>query len=211
MIKCILFDNDGTLIDSEELGHRALAAELQAYQIIVSADSLRQRFSGWKLAFILDELSREYKTPLADTFFPQFRSRLTALFEQELQTIPHIPWALDNIHLKKAVVSGGPIEKIQQGLKVTGIGHHFEDRLVSSYEYNTWKPEPNIYWHALEFLGFNKEECLIVEDSDVGLEAGIKSGIKTLFYNPSGRRDFPKEASSFSCMKQLPGIINGFK
>ncbi|WP_197477830.1 MULTISPECIES: hypothetical protein [unclassified Marinomonas] len=60
MSQCLLFDNDGTLVDSELLCNTGLVVKFKELGIKLDADELVIRFRGWKLANILDTLSIEY-------------------------------------------------------------------------------------------------------------------------------------------------------
>lgn len=68
MNQCLLFDNDGTLVDSERLCNIGLVVKFKEYGIALDADELVLRFRGWKLAKILDVLSNEFEVDLADDF-----------------------------------------------------------------------------------------------------------------------------------------------
>jgi beta-phosphoglucomutase-like phosphatase (HAD superfamily) len=70
-----------------------------------------------------------------------------------------------------------------------------------------WKPDPGIYLHAARDMGYSVADCVVVDDGPVGVEAGVKAGIRTLFYNRFNEPcDFPG-AVSFDSMSELPGHI----
>jgi len=85
MIKCVIFDCDGTLVDSEYLCNLALELQLKECGIESSASEMTQRFRGGKLATILETLEREHNTNLNEDFVPQYRSLVEKLFEEKLQ------------------------------------------------------------------------------------------------------------------------------
>ena len=83
------------------------------------------------------------------------------------------------------VASSGPLAKIQQALQVTGLERYFEGRIYSSYEVNSWKPDPGLFLHAAREMRFLPSQCIVVEDSEVGLQAAANAGMIALHYSPN--------------------------
>jgi len=207
MKQCLLFDNDGTLVDSERLCNIGLVLKFKEYGIKLDADELVIRFRGWKLTKILDTLSMEYELTLADDFVESYRSIVTDLFESELKPVDHIEEALKNLSQPKAVVSSGPVHKINQALRVCGLTKYFNNHIYSSYEVKIWKPDPGIFLHAANSMGFKPEHCIVIDDGPVGVEAGYRAGMKTLFFNRFNEPvEFPS-VISFHSMSELPKLI----
>ena len=68
MIKCLIFDCDGTLVDSEYLCNLGLEVKLRDYGIEVSANTMIERYRGGKLADILQSIEKEYNIDLKENF-----------------------------------------------------------------------------------------------------------------------------------------------
>lgn len=208
MSQCLLFDSDGTLVDSERLCNIGLVVKFREYGIELDADQLVIRFRGWKLAKILELLEHEFQLTLAEDFVDSYRAIVTDLFESELKPIEHIEEALKNLAQPKAVVSSGPVHKIQQALRVCGLTTYFGANIYSSYDIKIWKPDPAIYQYAAKDMGFPAEDCIVIDDSPVGVEAGYKAGMKTLFYNRFNEVCEFDSVVSFCTMKDLPQLIH---
>lgn len=207
MVACLLFDCDGTLVDSERLGNVGLVRQFQHLGVTLDADELVNRFRGWKLANVLDALALEHSVTLAEDFVPAYRAVVRQLFEAELKPIKGIHQALTELPQPKAVVSSGPPEKIRQALKVCGLSEFFGDAIYSSYELGIWKPDPGIYAHAGASMGFAPAQCAVVDDSPVGVEAGYRAGMTTFFYNPLNEPCSFPGVIAFDRMVDLPGLI----
>ena len=80
---------------------------------------------------------------------------------------------------KCAVCSSSPKETIDQALSECGITSYF-DYVVSGEQFIQSKPHPEIYLHAAEMLGIEVNQCLVVEDSAMGIEAGKNAQMKTI-------------------------------
>ena len=208
MRKCLLFDCDGTLVDSERLCNIGLVIKFREYGIELDADELGIRFRGWKLAKIIEALEQESQLKLAEDFVDSYRSIVTNLFETELKPIQYVGETLKNLDHPNAVVSSGPNHKIQQALRICGLTKYFGANIYSSYEVGIWKPDPGIYIYAAKDMGFSAEDCIVIDDSLVGVEAGYRAGMKTLFYNRFNEICEFESVVSFCTMKELPQLIH---
>jgi HAD superfamily hydrolase (TIGR01509 family) len=147
------------------------------------------------------------KLPL--DFVAQFRARTAAAFERELLPVEGIETALDKIDLPICVASNGPLEKIKLALRVTNLLHRFEGRIFSSYEIGSWKPAPDLFLSAAKNMGVEAASCTVVEDSILGVRAGVAAGMRVLGYtNPSEAALFEAHgAHVFHSMYQLPDLL----
>ena len=184
MIKCLIFDCDGTLVDSEYLCNLGLQIMLKEYGVEVSAEVMMHKFRGGKLAEILKTLEEEHDISLNDNFVIEYREIVDQLFEKNLQPFEGVTEFLDQNTLPVCVASSGPIRKIKRSLQLTGLTRYFGDNLFSSYEINSWKPAPDLFLYAAEQMGFQPSECLVIEDSMLGIQAGLAAGMKTVLFDP---------------------------
>lgn len=99
--------------------------------------------------------------------------------------------------------SSGPPAKIQHSLRVTGLARFFGQRLFSSHVVGTWQPDPGLFLHAAGTLGFSPDQCVLVEDSEVGLAAAAAAGMRALHFAPKG----PVSDASFTRMAELVAIL----
>ncbi|OUL19691.1 HAD-IA family hydrolase [Nostoc sp. 106C] len=187
---CIIFDLDGTLVDSERLCNQAFIDLLPF--INESVDSLILRYRGRKLALILADIEMRYGEKLPRDFEVTYRHRVNELFEFYLQPITGVPEMLKTLEYPACVASSAPIAKIRQALNVTNLSHYFgvdaerlvvRHRLFSSYDVGSWKPAPGLFLYAADKMGFSPESCVVIEDSDVGIQAAYSAGIYALKYS----------------------------
>jgi HAD superfamily hydrolase (TIGR01509 family) len=209
VIECILFDSDGTLVDSEPLTFRVLVEWLERFGAVPDADELHLRYRGWKLGNVLAELEREHGFELPADFEPRFREHQRERFDAELEPIPGVPELLRNLRQARAVVTSGPLAKVRKALAVTGLDIHFGNHVYSAYEVGIWKPDPGIYLHAAADMGFQPARCLAIEDSPIGLQAAVESGIPTVFFNRYGDRCPYEGVTEIRAMAELRYIVDG--
>lgn len=207
MIQCVIFDCDGTLVDSEHLCNLGLAIELKAYGIDADAHLLMQQFRGWKLAKILQELELKYGVVLASNFVPAYRERVSQLFKTQLRPISGIEQALTAIGLPKCVASSGPMAKIKEALAVTKLSLYFGDNLFSAHHIQVWKPDPGLFLHAAAKMDVAPTGCVVVEDSEVGIEAALAANMRAIYYNPNNELLADERVLNLSDMSQLPNLV----
>ncbi|MEM8857151.1 MAG: HAD family hydrolase [Chloroflexota bacterium] len=185
MGKCLIFDCDGTLVDSELLCHQGLAYELDKLGVYEDADSMMHRFRGWKLANIFEQIEEQHSIQLPNSFEPQYRKAMAKLFASELKPITGAHETLSRLPHVKCVASSGPMHKIIQALEVTNLRQFFDNHLFSAYDVGSWKPDPDLFLHAADQMGFNPDACVVIEDSLVGIQAARAAGMRAIFFNPN--------------------------
>jgi HAD superfamily hydrolase (TIGR01509 family) len=177
---CVIFDLDGTLVDSEGLCNQAFLDLLP--QLDDTLDSLIQRYRGKKLAPILIDIEHRLGQKLPMSFERDYRQHVAELFSQKLKPMPGVLDMLSITNFPKCIASSGPLLKIRQALQISGLAPYFGDHIFSSYDVGSWKPAPELFLHAANAMGFKPHQCVVVEDSDVGVEAAIAAGMKVLQY-----------------------------
>ncbi|MFA0813593.1 HAD-IA family hydrolase [Microbulbifer epialgicus] len=207
MNKCLLFDNDGTLVDSEYLCNVGLVLMFRRYGVELDADELVIRFRGWKLASLLSILEQENQLKISQKFVKEYRKIVSELFDKELKPVEGVIDTLEALEGPKAVVSSGPMHKIKQALDVCGLTKYFGDNLFSSYDVGIWKPDPGIYLHAAKKMGYLPENCIVIDDGPVGVKAGFEAGMKTYFFNRFNEECDAEGVISFRAMVDLPKLV----
>lgn len=209
MIECVIFDCDGTLVDSEYLCHLGLEIKFREYGVSISARDSLQRFRGWKLNRILDHFASEHSITLSEDFIGTYRSIVGDLFEKELVSCDGVKEMLPSISLPKCVASNGPRKKIDHALSITGIAHHFDENIFSSYDVGSWKPDPGLFLHAAKAMGFQPDRCAVVEDSLVGISAAKAAGMSAVLYDPQGTHGEVDGVRRIRHMRELPEAVAG--
>ena len=184
-IQCVIFDCDGTLVDSERLSMELLVQMCAENGIELHPGKTKAHFAGMRLAKATSIIAEQNNTTLPDSFIPEFRQRLTGYLQQKLQAMPHIHSVLQSLTHPRCVASNAPIEKIRLCLHSTELLEFFDGRIYSAYEVDSWKPDPGLFLAAAEGMGFPPNECLVVEDSLPGVRAGLEAGMHVIAYRRS--------------------------
>ncbi len=202
---CLIFDLDGTLVDSEGLCNQALLDLLP--ELTDSVEILTKRYRGMKLELILNDLASRLGDRLPEQFESSYRGRVSALFKQFLKPIAGVPEMLSSLAYPKCVASSGPPTKIRESLHLCGLSKEFGDNIFSSYIVNSWKPDPGLFLFAAKAMGHEPGECLVIEDSEVGVAAAFAAGMAAIHFAP-GSHSLPRSgAIPMTCMSQLPELL----
>ena len=202
---CVIFDLDGTLVDSEGLCSRGFLDLL--LQLGDSLDDFLARYRGQQFAAIRASLEQRLGGTLPADFESRYRERVAELFELELSPVAGVAPMLATLDLPRCVASNGPLPKMRQSLRLAGIAGYFGERLYSAYEVGSWKPDPGLFLHAARAMGFAPASCVVVEDSEVGVRAAIAAGMRVLHYRPDVQAATDLQVPNFSDMARLPALL----
>jgi HAD superfamily hydrolase (TIGR01509 family) len=207
--KCIIFDNDGVLIDSESISNRVMVEMAKEVGAAIDLEYAMKHFSGVSLQSTMDYVEKKAGKKLPDDFEQEFRKRTFELFKTDLKPVKGVKKLLDKITVPCCVASSGPREKLELSLKVTNLLPKFENRIFSCYDIGVWKPNPDIFLYAAGEMGFKPGECVVIEDSLAGVKAAKSGGFDVFgFVNERNKKEFEElGATVFSTMEELAGLL----
>lgn len=187
-LSAILFDLDGTLVDSERMGLDVLFDQAQGWRFPWSRQEMHHRFRGVPMAQCVAEIARHAPVdlPVLDEvqFLKDLRLAMAAQFRLALTEIPGAKALLQSLSIPFAVATNGPREKAELTLGLTGLRELLGDRVFCAPEVGSFKPEPGLFLHAAQALGCSPARCAVVEDSLPGLLAGLAAGMQVFSLHP---------------------------
>lgn len=202
MFDCIIFDLDGTLVDSETLCNRAYLTLIPALKL--TEDQMVARFRGREFNTILREIETITGQLLPEGFETTYRAEVARSFRASLQAFPGVNEVLAQLDRPICIASSGPQAKIAAALEITGLSGFFGDRIYSAYDIQRWKPDPALFLHAAAAMGARAEACLVVEDSAVGVQAAQAAGMSIMLHG--SHIDLPEGGVGFESYGDfLPG------
>lgn len=206
MLKAVIFDMDGVLIDSEPLHTKAVIMAMAKYNTSLTEEYC-MKFIGSTARHMLETIQREYmlSAPIEELMEAN-NSAIKELLARE--GYPVIPYAKELIQdlasngIKIAIASSSPMEDIKDTVNNLNLSSYIS-AVVSGTEVSSPKPAPDIFVRTADLLGVDASECVVIEDSYNGVTAAGAAGMTIIgFLNPnSGTQD----------LSQVNFVIEGFE
>ncbi|MBP7175178.1 MAG: HAD family hydrolase [Thermoclostridium sp.] len=208
MIKAIIFDMDGVIIDSEPIHFESDQLTMKFFGIEVSHGELN-KYVGVANPVMWAELKEKFNLSASvDELLEKQDHFKGFLFNnRKLEPIDGIRNLLAEAQkagMKIGLASSSGRTFIEMILNRLGIIHYFEV-IVSGEEVKNSKPAPDIFLKAAEFLKISPNNCLVIEDSQHGVRAAILAGMTCIgFNNPnSGTQDLSSAHTAVSSITQI--------
>ncbi|MFA0439552.1 HAD family hydrolase [Vibrio sp. 10N.286.49.C2] len=186
VVKCVLFDCDGTLVDSEMLCCDALVATFKEVGVTLPLTVVSEDFTGGKIADVLMSAQQAAGSRVSlDILEPIYRRITTELFESKLTPIDGVELLLDYLDsegVEYCVVTNSPTHKAIHMLTIVGLADRFKGRVISAFDANSWKPEPDLLRYAVTMMGFLPNECVYIDDTIKGVTMGVATDINTIHF-----------------------------
>lgn len=181
LLKAVLFDHDGTLVDSEGAHWKIWQEVLQHHRIGLTESDYKAHYAGMPTPANAQELVARYALDVSPAALAQQKNEATRQYLGRT-AFPLMPHTLEVIEAfrgqgaKLAVVTGAGPDGIQATLQAYGLADRFST-IVTGDDAQRSKPAPDCYLLALEKLGLQAEECIALEDTEHGVRAAVAAGI----------------------------------
>jgi HAD superfamily hydrolase (TIGR01509 family) len=186
MIKNIIFDFDGVLVDSEILIAKAFAKYIQNFGQEVDEKEFA-RYAGKKTVQVIDILSKKYSIKDQEKFFTDIMDIASNIYKKELTTVKGAYDFVSNLKLNMFIGSNSMKERIIEGLQRVKLDKYFQPKKVYSFDQvDNPKPDPDVYLKAIQDNNLIKTETIIIEDSAVGVMAGVAADVKVIGLTAGG-------------------------
>ena len=211
--KLVIFDCDGILVDTENLANRRLTEWLTAAGYPTSFEYCRKNFSGHSMVSV-QKVVEATGVSLGADFVDRWNAGLPDLFAHGVEAVPYVREFVEAVRaagIAYCVATSARVSKMHITLGQTGLLPLFEHALFSSTMVGRGKPFPDLFLHAAKTMGFAPADCIVIEDSVAGTQAGIAAGMRVFSYHgdPLSDRDGLAEAGGilFDDMRDLAGLV----
>ena len=212
--KLVIFDCDGILVDTENLANRRLAGWLSEAGFPTTFEYCRKYFSGRSMASVQKEIEETTTVRLGADFVDRWNAGLPDLFSHGVEAIPYVREFIEAVRaagIAYCVATSARISKMHITLGQTGLLPLFEHAMFSSTMVSRGKPFPDLFLHAAKTMGFAPADCIVIEDSVAGTQAGIAAGMRVYSYHgdPYSDRDGLADAGGvlFDDMRALARLV----
>lgn len=189
----IIFDCDGVLVDSEKIYLAVEREHLSRIGLDYDDTEYRRRFMGLKSADYINELDRDHRQmkgrALPERFSVDLKAEAVSRLQAELEMIEGVEALLEHFSGPTAVASSSAPDTLQLKMDITGLHRHFHPHIYSGDQVENGKPAPDLFLMAAGKLGIAPGECLVIEDSENGVRAGLAAGMTVWGFTGGGHAD----------------------
>jgi len=208
----VIFDCDGVLVDSEPIANRVLAEQLRKTGVSIPESEVMRRFVGKTRGQCLALAAEILGHALPERFGAQWDAALFDALRKEVRPAPGVPELLRVLSIPYCVASNGMPDRVRVTLESAGLLRHFDGRIFTSADVAHPKPAPDLFLHAAASLKTAAAECVVVEDTPTGVNAGHAAGMRVLGYigNSTSDADALEAAGAamvFNDMRELPALL----
>ena len=213
MIKAVIFDLDGTILDTEKYYRICWPKACEHFGFHLN-DEMYLKLRSFGRPFVRDQF-REWFGASFD--YDEVRAYRKLIYEEivkengiQLKTgaLNTLAWLKEN-GILRAVATATDLERTGRYLKSVGLEGVF-DKICSAADCKFGKPAPDVYLKAVEQLGLSPSECIAVEDAPNGILSASRAGLKVVFV-PDQRESEPEVEhlcmAKIKTLDDLPKVI----
>jgi len=179
--RAIIFDFDGVLADSEALANRVLANLLTACGAPTTLEQSYAAYMGKRLPEIVAAANARHGVDLPDDFPDRLLDATLAAFRRDLRAVPGAPAFVRGLgRTPKAIASSSSPPRLAFSLEIIGLAEDFGRHVYSAQQFPRGKPHPDIFLHAAAGIGAAPQDCVVIEDSISGVQAGVAAGMRVI-------------------------------
>ena len=178
MIKNIIFDFDGVIVDSEVLASKAFAKYFSKFDRSIKEEQF-YKYAGKKTVEVIDLLSAKYKIENKEIFTNEIFDIVAEVYSRDLKLVDGAKDYISKSNRDHFIGSNSNKDRIMDGLKLVDLDKIFLSEHVYSFDMvERPKPDPDIYLKVLNDNSLNIQETIIIEDSGVGVKAASSAGVR---------------------------------
>jgi HAD superfamily hydrolase (TIGR01509 family) len=208
--KCIIFDCDGTLVDSEGITNQVIAEMAGELGVGMTGEEASSEFGGKTLDGVLYKMKEMSGKEIPDDWLPRLVQMVSDSWESKLRPVRGVNEILEEIEIPVCVASNGEPTHVKHSLILTELYDFFGGNIFTASEVNEPKPSPEIFLYAAKKMGFEPSECVVIEDSVTGVKAAVKANMKVygIINNLFTETDLKNAgAIPFKNMLELPKLL----
>lgn len=216
MPQLIIYDCDGTLVDSERLVADICLAEIHRLGLTHwTMDGYVASFVGMPGHVGWSKVWRELGRSMPDGFSDMVDGKILTTFSEKLELLPGAREAITALDLPRCIASSTRLDHLVDRIAQVGLDDLFGTHVYSVTQVRRAKPAPDVFLYASSQMGHDPADCVVIEDSVPGVQAAIRAGMRVIGFtgaahDPALMAVNLREAGArqvASHMRELPGLV----
>lgn len=211
----IIYDCDGTLIDSEHIAGSVCAEALTAMGWPITMREFNARFNGVPVKETWAILRTELPFELPEGFNERLNAEIYRRSETEISVVPGVVEAIHAIDGPRAVASSTGLVRLKKNLDSTGLSSLFGAHIYSASQVARGKPAPDVFLFAASQIGLDPAHAVVIEDSVAGVVAALRAGMRVIGFTGAchGADDIGERLAAAGAlsviaeMRDLPRVV----
>jgi HAD superfamily hydrolase (TIGR01509 family) len=209
----VIFDCDGTLVDSEPIDHEVVRELLAEAGVLSAEQRIMAETTGMSNADMWAEFERRTGRTIPASVVDSYDARVLRALAERVKAMPGALYAVSRIAADGTLIcvaSSDEHEKMDITLGQTGLLPYFNGHIFSATQVAHGKPAPDIFLFAAGQMAVPPERCAVIEDSVPGVRGGLAAGMETFAYCPHGDNQGlgALGAFVFADMAELPTLLD---
>ncbi|MEC7691759.1 MAG: HAD family hydrolase [Pseudomonadota bacterium] len=205
-VELVIFDCDGVLIDSEVISLMVIRELLETYGVVIDETYFTREFLGRSFLCVKETVKRDFGVLLREEFEQQYLSALLERFDSHLQPVDGIESLVAQLNIPFCVATSSHRGRTNRALSATGLLSYFDDAIYTASQVQNGKPAPDLFLFAAEQQKVEPKNCLVIEDSLSGLQAGVAAGMQVWHFQ--GGSHMPASIGSISIPAGISRVIS---
>jgi HAD superfamily hydrolase (TIGR01509 family) len=178
----VIFDCDGTLVDSEVIAARVDTELLAEAGVEIEVEDFIQRYAGLTFTETVLKIEQEYRVPLQASIIDRSKDILDRRLAAEVREVEGARAAVIGVKGKRCVCSNSAPERLEVMLGRTGLLPLFDGNVFSARTLPTHrpKPAPDVFLYAAEKMDADPAGSFAIEDSVPGIAAARRAGMRVI-------------------------------
>lgn len=214
-IRLVIFDCDGVLIDSEPLSAAVLMELMAEIGMPLTPEMFRSDFLGRSFETAAARAEQRLGKAFPPDLHLHYRERLLARMAGNLPKMPGVEAVLAALRVPYCLATSSSPQRLTVSLRETGLGHWFEGRCYTASLVANGKPAPDLMFLAAARSGIGAPRCLVIEDSEMGLRAGLAAGM-TVWHFTGGSHlkdgfELPADVRPHRTLDSMAALLAAFR
>lgn len=213
----IIFDCDGTLVDSEYLNTLAIVEILHECGLSdFTMERALEEFVGLRFSTIMANITKDTGFTFPEDAVSRYLNKVRALAPDHMKSIKGAKETIlaAQKHAETCVVSNGERDNVLTSLEFTGLKDLFEEEfIITGLMAPNPKPAPDLFLLAAEKKNIPPSKCLVIEDSVTGAQAGVAAGMDVwgftgTHHDPDTQDSRLKQLGVKACYQDMGALMN---